>query len=315
MASAPSIRRPAPAARRAARRRPRAAGRAPPACGTASRSTSGAAVNGSRRWRSNVPSTLNAGPGRDHEALARGGRREPRRDGGGQAHPRAQAAVRPADRPRRRVLGERLQQRVAALAQQRDARVDDLRPAGEQLERQQLLEHRAGHVDVGPHGGQLAHQPRVGADPAEPQPAPGRLAHRAERDHAAAGVVAGERASAAAGRRCAARRSSRRRPRARRPARRRRRSRGAARRPSSGPVGLWWSGIVTASRGAAALSVRSHAAGVPAVLPERDRDRRGSGRRAPRPARAGRPARRRARGRPARTAAAARGAARAGRRR
>ena len=113
--------------------------------------------------------------------------------------------------------------------------------------------------------------PRRRPDPADPQPAPGRLAHRADRDHRAARIVRRERRGRARARRAAARRWSRRprraRPRARTPARPPR----APPAPIDSPVGLWKSGAVSASRGAAALSGRGPRVGVPARRAQRDR--------------------------------------------
>ena len=70
--------------------------------------------------------------------------------------------------------------------------------AGEQLDRHQLLEHRAGDVERGAGGGEALHERRVRAHPADPQAGPEGLAHRADRDHGLAGrVERGDRQRAA----------------------------------------------------------------------------------------------------------------------
>ena len=246
---------------------------------TAASISSGGAVNGSRRWCSNVPSTENDGPGATTirsraasaascvatGALSRTQALMPP-CGGWSVHAGAWAASAASSASRR-------SRRSAA------ARGEDLVPAGEQLDGDELLEHRAGEVEVGARGRELADEPRRGAHPADPQAAPGRLAHRPDREHRAAGVVRGER---------------RRERRAVEPQlrgglvgheqrrRRARRQQGAPRAAPAvitRPVGFWKSGTVIASRGVPAEIAPSHASASQPSRRERDRHGRGRARR------------------------------------
>ena len=87
-----------------------------------------------------------------------------------------------ANRQRQRArsaVGERVAARAGGLAL---AFQDRLR-AGEQLDRHQLLDHRAARCPARRGRRRGVDQGRVRADPADPQAGPERLAHRADRDH------------------------------------------------------------------------------------------------------------------------------------
>ena len=116
-------------------------------------------------------------------------------------------------------------------------------------------------------------EPPAGADPADPQAAPGRLAQRPDGDDGAAGVERAERRRQRRGRRGAARRTSRRRPAAFPRGRRRARGRRGRAALMVRPVGLWKSATVTASGGAAGGERRLPRVDVPAGRRQRDGER------------------------------------------
>ncbi len=63
----------------------------------------------------------------------------------------------------------------------------------QQVHRDQLVQHGAGHVDTHPRRGQPLHLRRRGPDPADPQPAPERLAHATDAHHPGVPVEARRR--------------------------------------------------------------------------------------------------------------------------
>ena len=133
-----------------------------------------------------------AEPGASGDAHAAIDRADRKRRGGdviGQLDPYRHATRGPRGAPFGSFGGERGEQRPAAFTQQRTARGQNQIEAGERLDREQLVQHRATDILAAAGEREPPDQLGVGADPPRAEPAPHGLGQRADGQHGAARVA------------------------------------------------------------------------------------------------------------------------------